>query len=36
MPENRLAAKALEIEIQATLRSYSNAIHRLLTPLKFR
>ena len=36
MPEDRLAAKALEIQIQATLRSYSNAIHRLLTPLKFR
>ena len=36
VPDDRLAAKALEIEIQATLRSYSNAIHRLLTPLKFR
>jgi len=36
MPEDRLTAKALEIQIQATLRSYSNAIHRLLTPLKFR
>jgi hypothetical protein len=36
MPEDRLAVKALEIQIQATLRSYSNAIHRLLTPIKFR
>jgi hypothetical protein len=36
VPEDRLAAKALEIQIQATLRSYSNAIHRLLTPLRFR
>jgi hypothetical protein len=36
VPDDRLAAKALEIQIQATLRSYSNAIHRLLTPLKFR
>ena len=36
VPDDRLAAKALEIEIQATLRSYSNALHRLLTPLKFR
>jgi hypothetical protein len=36
VPEDRLAAKSLEIQIQTTLRSYSNAIHRLLSPLKFR
>ena len=36
IPQDRLAAKSLEIQIQTTLRSYSNAIHRLLTPLTFR
>ena len=36
VPQDRLAAKSLEIQIQTTLRSYSNAIHRLLNPLKFR
>ena len=33
---DRLAAKSLEIQIQTTLRSYSDSIHRLLTPLTFR
>jgi DNA-binding FrmR family transcriptional regulator len=36
VPEDRLAAKSLEIQIQTALRSYSNSIHRLLTPLTFR
>jgi hypothetical protein len=36
VPQDRLAAKALEIQIQTTLRSYSSAIHRLLTPVTFR
>jgi len=36
IPQDRLAAKSLEIQIQTVLRSYSNAIHKLLTPLSFR
>lgn|SRR5215831_14411363 len=35
-PADRLSAKSLEIQIQTTLRAYSNSIHRLLTPLTFR
>ncbi len=36
IPQDRLAAKSLELQVQTTLRSYSDAIHRLLTPLTFR
>ena len=35
-PADRFSAKSLEIQIQTTLRAYSNSIHRLLTPLTFR
>ena len=36
IPQDRLAAKSLEIQIQTMLRSYSDSIHRLLTPISFR
>ena len=36
VPTDILAAKALEAQIQSALRSYSNSIQRLLTPMTFR
>jgi hypothetical protein len=35
VPEDRLAAESLEIQIRTALQCYSSAIHRLLTPLTF-
>jgi len=36
VPRDVLAAKALEAQIQSALRSYSNSVQRLLTPMTFR
>jgi hypothetical protein len=35
IPEDRIAARTLETRVQAVLRGYSNAVHRIISPISF-